>query len=271
MGKVLGSSRRAFRRFMCPQAWVMRETLKVLNCNSRAPSREVTLKQGPKGCIKGGEERQAVSISDGKVGCSNKEDQLGNSSSSHNRLRYFWLTVGAGLTQSFRDPDCGASALFYTGLPRWPQEREANMEDCWGEEFCGLCLEVATICLLMNNAGAQPHQTARRLGNVEHLGVPRRTGRTDLGGEQTSSAHSRESTVTGAHRANLTGDDRRRAGKCLTTGFLEGNKIEVLVMSNCNQYRGCKEQRALFGGLMNCNLGDRFQRVFWGRERVRGL
>lgn len=128
MGKVLGSGRRAFRSFVCPQAWVMRETLKVVNSNSRAPSRKVTLKRSKRITSKEVKKgRQCVYLV-GRSGVVTKRT-VGNSS-SRNHLRCFWLTVGAGLTQSFRDPDCGASALFYTGLPRWPQKREANMEDC---------------------------------------------------------------------------------------------------------------------------------------------
>ena len=40
---------------------------------------------------------------------------------------------------------------------------------------------------------------------------------------------------------------------------------------NSNQFRGCKEQRALFGGLKNCSLRDRFwsNQVFWGRKGIR--
>lgn len=92
-------------------------------------------------------------------------------------------------TQSLRNPDCGASAVFHMRLPRWPQRQETSIRVWCGDKFCGPGPEAATARLLGHN-----HiELAKGLGNVQQLGVPGQKGKTDLGGGLAFSAHCRES------------------------------------------------------------------------------
>lgn len=94
------------------------------------------------------------------------------------------------------------------GLPRRPQKRETNTEECWGEELCEPDIKLATVHLLTNNDWSPATPNCKVAGKSGASGCAQENGENSLGREKAPSAHSGELTVTGAFRANLVENDQ---------------------------------------------------------------
>lgn len=203
MGKVfISPGKRSFRRFLWSQGWVMRETVKVLNSNHGALSRERTLKQGPKRYIPNlkGKEGQPEGIPDGKFSWSNKEDHLGNDSPSHKHPGYFQVDGGGrggvGLTSCSRAQTTGLLPS-----PAWTSKMAPEK----GDEPGGVLqvgvlwpgLEAAASRQLINSGQDTVTRNCKETGKWRASGHAHEGGENRSGGELAFSAPRKESSAKG--------------------------------------------------------------------------
>lgn len=77
----------------------------------------------------------------------------------------------------------------------------------------------------MNNDWSPATPNCKAAGKSGASGCAQEKGENSLAGEKAPPAHSGESTVPGAFRASLVGNDQSYTSKCQTAGSLEGKKM----------------------------------------------
>lgn len=184
----------------------------MLNANHRALSREVTLKQGPKGCIK---------LWAGQVYL--WEDQLSHRgpillhSSSPNPPRFFQVdNRGAWLHSVTQEPRLW-------GLCRLPHAASKVASET-GDEHKGMVwgqvLWARPRSSYSTSAWTQSHWTCKGAGKCTATGCTRAEGENRFGWR--ASILCPLQGVRLGHRVSVVGNEQRHAGKRLTTSSLEG-------------------------------------------------